>query len=41
MSGEVCRGWTTSGQVCGSMIYPGSMLKYFYGMLGLVVSFIS
>jgi len=37
-SGEVCRSWTTSGQVRGSMIYPGSMVKYLYGVLGIIVS---
>jgi len=28
-----------SEQVCGSMIYLGSMAKYLYGVLGIVVSF--
>ena len=37
-SGEVRRGWTTSEQVRGSMIYLGSMVKHLYGVLGIVVS---
>jgi len=28
MSGEVRRGWTTSRQVRGSIIYPESMVNY-------------
>jgi len=39
MSEDVYRGWTMSRQVRGSMTYPGSMVKYLYGVLRLVVLF--